>query len=57
MKPDDQDDLISKCLEAHEAVMEHGTPEMQSFSKALLYALATMVADDIMGTADGYGTQ
>lgn len=57
MSPDDQDDLITKCIEAHEAVMNHGTPEMQAFSKALLFALATMVADDIMGSADGYGTE
>ncbi len=56
MTQDEQEELVRKCIEAHEAVMDHGTPEMQAFSKALMYALAKLVADDIFGAADGHGT-
>jgi hypothetical protein len=39
---DDQDfdQLVDACRRAHEAVMEHGTPEMKAFTNALLHALA-----------------
>lgn len=41
---DEFDELVDACRKAHEIVSEHGTPEMQAFTKALLHALAKEAA-------------
>lgn len=53
---DDQDfdAMVDACRAAHEAVMEHGTPEMQAFTKALLHALAKEAARRSTTGSDGY---
>lgn len=38
------DEMVDACRTAHEAVTEHGTPEMQAFTTALLHALAKEAA-------------
>ena len=40
----DFDEMVDACRKAHEAVMEHGTAEMQAFTTALLHALAKEAA-------------
>ena len=46
MYPSDEDfDLmVDRCRKAHEAVLEHGTPEMLAFTTALLHALGKEAA-------------
>ena len=36
----DFDTVAQTCIDNHEAVMQHGSPEMQAASRMLLYALA-----------------
>ena len=54
--PDDNDfdAMVDACRQAHEAVMEHGTAEMQAFTKALLHALAKEAARRAKVGADGH---
>lgn len=40
----DFDEMVDACRKAHEAVVEHGTAEMQAFTSALLHALAKEAA-------------
>lgn len=50
----DFDMMVDACRAAHEAVMEHGTPEMQAFTKALLHALAKEAARRSCTAGDGH---
>lgn len=50
----DFDEMVGACSAAHEAVMEHSTPEMQAFTKALLHALAKEAARRSIAAGDGY---
>ena len=54
--PDDTefDEMVDACRKAHEAVAEHGTPEMQAFTKALLHALAKEAVRRMQGGANGH---
>ena len=55
MTSDDEfDAMVDACREAHEAVMEHGTPEMQAFAKALLHALAKEAAGRARSGENGH---
>jgi hypothetical protein len=38
--PEGFDAMAQACIENHAAVMKYGTPEMQTASRLLLYALA-----------------
>ncbi|MCJ2117277.1 hypothetical protein MKK65_12015 [Methylobacterium sp. J-001] len=40
----DFDEMVDACREAHDAVMKHGTEEMQAFTTALLHALVKEAA-------------
>lgn len=55
-KVDDQefDEMVDACRRAHEAVREHGTPEMQAFTTALLHALAKEAARRSVGGGNGH---
>lgn len=46
--------MVDACRAAHEAVMEHGTAEMQAFTKALLHALAKEAVRRSSAGDDGY---
>lgn len=37
---DEFDVMADACIENHDAIMRHGSPEMQTASRMLLYALA-----------------
>ncbi|KST57283.1 hypothetical protein AO398_25370 [Methylobacterium sp. GXS13] len=41
--PDAFDAMAGACIDNHEAIMRHGSPEMQTASRMLLYALAEEV--------------
>ena len=50
----DFDEMIDLCCKAHDAVVEHGTPEMQAFTTALLHALAKEAARRLTKGSDGH---
>ena len=55
-RADDQefDEMVDACRKAHDAVREHGTPEMQAFTTALLHALAKEAARRSIDGCDGH---
>ena len=55
-RADDQefDEMVDACRKAHDAVKEHGTPEMQAFTTALLHALAKEAARRSTGGRNGH---
>lgn len=38
--PNDFEAMAETCIANHEAILQHGSPEMQTASRMLLYALA-----------------
>lgn len=43
-RTNDIDAMAAVCLRAHEAVKEHGTPEMQATMRILLFQIAQEIA-------------
>lgn len=52
MDKDACDTLTDACIAAHEAVTDHGTPEMQMLTRSLLLLLAEHLTQ-VRGSADG----